>query len=688
MSLAVTNAPRLSPNALAYEREQIGSRKHLEECLIAVEQVLESRFPYMAGRGQRVARLSKAIAARLGRGTIDDYVLYLASRFHDLGMLAIPDGVLLKRDKLAPAELTAIRQHPALGARLVSKFFPDLPAAAGAIIYHHERPDGGGIYGLRGEKIPLTVGVIALAGAVEAMANDRPHRPAMPLERMIEELRQARGVQFAAEVVDAFLPRIADLMPLVVAGVPRPAPAPQAHPHGAITVAQPATPPADHPQPAPVCNQTPLAPRPPAINRDQALKRLEQALANRTHSPVGARVVSLAASSGAEVADLANIIATDPVLASRVLDVANSAAYGANRRLTTSIPDAVRNVGLSTVRNIALALGVIDAVPTKPSAHFNLFRYWQHSLAVARLCEDLAARADPASAGVGYLAGLCHELGAIAFHSVFAEEYRYVLEQHEKTGLPAEDLEREILGTTRAELEAAVLHALRLPDGVHAAVEAVVGARTPASRDGAVAQALACADLMAAGLLLASGPAAAIRPLTKRMLPAPPSGDAQPPLPDKECFASEILSLTATLARLSPDEQADLTRPLFAQREIRVWLARSPEYSPYDPIAAALHAVSQVTVSQRLPPAQELNQIDRLVVLTPGRPNDRIVCVPQAATLLQSHAASAGAAVPTLCLIEPVIAAKGELKPVAGMTIESCVLPLERLVAFVHGAGE
>jgi HD-GYP domain-containing protein (c-di-GMP phosphodiesterase class II) len=684
-------------------------RRRLEECLEAVERVLEYRFPHMAGRSLRVAALCQAIGKHLKPGELDDYALALAGRFHDVGMLAVPDGVLFKPGKLTPEEVAAVRAHTGVGGRLVAKFFPDVPAAAEAIFYHHERPDGGGIHAMRGDMIPPIAGVIAVAESVEAMANARPHRPALPAERILEELRQGRDKQFVAEVVDAFLANSAELLGLAVArGAPAPETAPAvSHPKESATSAATAgvketerraaaasrIPPTKAPA-APsatvaVAEAPAVAPRTthaaPALEtavaqpvtpltREQSFKRLEQAFATRSPSPVVSRVVALTGSPGSEVTDLAGVIATDPVLAARVLDVANSAAYRANRRLTTTVAEAVRNVGISTVRNIALALGMFDQVPTVGDGQFSLIRYWQHSLAVAKLCEELAAAAEPSSAGTGYLAGLCHELGTILFRSHFEAEYQWALAEQERTGKALPELERDVLGTTRQELEAAVFQMLRLPDAVHAAIQAVSNGRTPVTRDPVIPRALACADFMATGLLLATGPDAAVRPIPRRLIP---KGPAEPKPPEQALFASGIRSLTATLARLSPEEYTELTEPLFSRVETRVWLTRSADYSAYDPIETALGELADVTAKERLPSADEVKGIGKLVVLA-GRAVEGALSPASVAEVARRTA------VPTLCLVERGTSG-APVKAAPLMEVEVCPVPLERLWRFLRG---
>ncbi len=165
------------------------------------------------------------------------------------------------------------------------------------------------------------------------------------------------------------------------------------------------------------------------------MSRIDAALDQRVFSPAAGRVIAIAASPRADLHELTGVIATDPTLAARVVQLANSAAYEGGKKLVATVDEAVRRTGTAAVRDIAVALGLAELVPACGDG-FNLVRYWQHSLAVARLTEQLMRHADPERAGVAYLAGLCHDLGALLLHSHLDAEYRQVLDAHAATGLP------------------------------------------------------------------------------------------------------------------------------------------------------------------------------------------------------------------------------------------------------------
>lgn len=176
--------------------------------LAAVEQmadVIDRRDPYTADHSRRVAELAEQIAIEMGLPADEVSAIRAAARVHDLGKIALDAALLNKQGKLSPEEWEAIRQHPLVGAEIASRF-PEFARGADYIRYHHERWDGQGYpFGLRGEEIPLGARIIAVADAFDAMTTDRPYRPALTLDVVMEELKKGAGHQWDPEVVAALL---------------------------------------------------------------------------------------------------------------------------------------------------------------------------------------------------------------------------------------------------------------------------------------------------------------------------------------------------------------------------------------------------------------------------------------------------------------------------------------------------
>jgi putative two-component system response regulator len=155
---------------------------------------------------RRVGGVARAIAEKLGMAAIDLDLLELAAGLHDVGKIGVPDGILLKPDRLTVEEFEVVKTHTVIGAKILSGSHSPLLQLAEIIAgSHHERWDGRGYHGLVGEDIPLHARITTLADAFDAMTSDRPYRSARSPEEANEEIRRERGGQFDPNVVDAFL---------------------------------------------------------------------------------------------------------------------------------------------------------------------------------------------------------------------------------------------------------------------------------------------------------------------------------------------------------------------------------------------------------------------------------------------------------------------------------------------------
>jgi putative two-component system response regulator len=160
--------------------------------------------------GQHTRRVGESAASLAGAlGLPDDLVdaIRRAAPLHDAGKIGVPDQILRKPGRLDEAEMATMRAHTTIGARILAEGrSPMLLLAEEIARAHHERWDGTGYpAGLAGEAIPLAGRIVAVADVFDALAHDRPYRPAWPLADAIAEIRGQRGRQFDPAVVEAFL---------------------------------------------------------------------------------------------------------------------------------------------------------------------------------------------------------------------------------------------------------------------------------------------------------------------------------------------------------------------------------------------------------------------------------------------------------------------------------------------------
>lgn len=352
----------------------------------------------------------------------------------------------------------------------------------------------------------------------------------------------------------------------------------------------------------------------PAMRRQQTLQRLEQSAELHALSGVAAQVVAMATSPRATLGDLVDVLKKDAVLAARVLQVANSAAFATHKARITTVEEAVRNVGMSAVRNLAVSAGVIGAFNTAPEEGLPILRCWQHSLAVASLMDQLLSGADPSVRSIAYLVGLCHDLGELVLQQCFAEELAQLMAASAE---PASQIERQVLGLSRAELAKAVLEKLGLPMEIAAPIQAFWSAGTPA-HGAALLQALRIANTYAHGLGLTSDAEALLAPVTKAELKNA-TGTPQSPSVAPQLLRNEVVLTTHLLARPSARQAEAIQKPVLPELPHCLYYVRHPVFSEFDPVLAGLGwLVRQVDGYDELPSRPEQMQgYDALVVVTP-----------------------------------------------------------------------
>ncbi|WP_298957541.1 HD domain-containing phosphohydrolase [uncultured Methylobacterium sp.] len=184
-------------------------REREEEIIFRLSLAVEYRDNDTGDHTWRVARYSQIMAESLDLAPDLCRRLYLAAPLHDVGKVAIPDGILLKKGRLAPAEFDTIRTHAQIGGRILGGSSCELIRLAAEIAEaHHEKWDGSGYPdGRAGEAIPLAARIVAVADVFDALTTARPYKEAMPFEDALDCLRQESGRHFDPACVEAFARR-------------------------------------------------------------------------------------------------------------------------------------------------------------------------------------------------------------------------------------------------------------------------------------------------------------------------------------------------------------------------------------------------------------------------------------------------------------------------------------------------
>ena len=189
-----------------FNSEQINSQNHLEEIAKSLAGAIDAKDPYTKGHSTSVSRYSEALARALNLPENEVERISLGALLHDVGKIGIPENVLKKPDKLSDDEWNIMKQHPVIGAEKVLQPNESLRDLIPIVKYHHEHVDGTGYpEHLKGDEIPLSAKIVAVADAFHALVSDRPYRKGLGLETACDILMKGAGSQWDSALVRKFI---------------------------------------------------------------------------------------------------------------------------------------------------------------------------------------------------------------------------------------------------------------------------------------------------------------------------------------------------------------------------------------------------------------------------------------------------------------------------------------------------
>lgn len=195
--------------ALIWENTQLkieNERKSLYlETMGALTSAIDAKDVYTMGHSERVAQWAVALGQRLGLNQEEIDNLSYGARLHDIGKIGIKEQILNKPQGLTEEEFAHIQAHPQIGADILEPlgFLKDSIAI---VRHHHERYDGKGYpVGLKGEAIPFSARIVAIADAWDAMTSRRAYRGALSKEEACQEISRGAGGQFDPYMAKVFL---------------------------------------------------------------------------------------------------------------------------------------------------------------------------------------------------------------------------------------------------------------------------------------------------------------------------------------------------------------------------------------------------------------------------------------------------------------------------------------------------
>lgn len=175
------------------------------ESIQTLRYTVEAKDPYTRGHSDRVSEYSVLLGQKLGLSQEDLKTLRIGGLFHDIGKIGVPDSILLKECKLTDDEYSQIKNHPTIGAHILSSatIFQDIIPI---VKHHHEKYDGNGYPSkLKGDEIPYFARIAAVADTFDAMTSKRTYRDALSIDVVKEEIEKCSGTQFDPAIAQAFL---------------------------------------------------------------------------------------------------------------------------------------------------------------------------------------------------------------------------------------------------------------------------------------------------------------------------------------------------------------------------------------------------------------------------------------------------------------------------------------------------
>ncbi len=405
-----------------------------------LEAALRMRAPGVHASTPLVRQLAGTVGRQLALDDETRALLDIAVRVRDIGMVGLPDSVVLATTPLSPAAWELVNRHPVIGAHLLEELLVVAPAAK-IVQAHHERWDGGGYPdGRRGDAIPLLSRVIATCDAFVATAGDRPHRRGLGAEAALHLICQESGAQFDPGTVDA--------LAAALAGGRSPTPA-RKRGAGAGAAGR----------------------RKPVRQHGDGRPDVTDALAEfdlvPALAPACERALAATASEGTLVSDLVTAVESDMGLTVAVLRRAQPTPGG---RPIANVADAVVALGPA---------GIAEAIKTVPRAAFPwrtspLEALMHHSLvhaqAVARAIDRIAQELKLDQRDDLLAAALLHDVGKLVLSRTLPQ-YTGVTD---RTTIPEARArrERQAFGIDHASLGGVLIRRWGLPTGLATSVAA------------------------------------------------------------------------------------------------------------------------------------------------------------------------------------------------------------------------
>lgn len=176
-----------------------------ETVILSVAEIIEAKSPQTGQHVKRVSEYVRLLCTELGYSKNETERIRIASMLHDIGKLSIPAEIIEKKGKFTPEEYEIMKTHVTEGEKILSKT-PGYTMELARIIalQHHERWDGSGYLGMKGNQIDKISRIVAVADVFDALVSSRSYKKSWPPEKVYDYIVSESGTHFDPWVVDAF----------------------------------------------------------------------------------------------------------------------------------------------------------------------------------------------------------------------------------------------------------------------------------------------------------------------------------------------------------------------------------------------------------------------------------------------------------------------------------------------------
>lgn len=194
-------------HVLEFQKFGVELPRFAEAYVRSLLQNLLAHDPATQAHCVRVSEMALSVAQSMDLNIMEQAVCMYSGLLHDVGKMKIPTAIINKPGKLTDEEYQIVKRHTEYGVELIGSLtvLPFFKKVSEAILYHHERIDGKGYFGLQEKDIPMASKIILVVDTVDAMTEDRAYRKGLSLDVACEELIRCSGTQFDPAIVESFL---------------------------------------------------------------------------------------------------------------------------------------------------------------------------------------------------------------------------------------------------------------------------------------------------------------------------------------------------------------------------------------------------------------------------------------------------------------------------------------------------